>query len=152
MSMTINESFKILEGNDMKVVKSPEEIAKRRWRSKVRRAKKKIPELSAKLEKMYDRICDFDRMIEAPWVSRALANEDYKSVDAEKEKIKKMYMSEVAEPFDKIADDIFRAIDHDKNSPLYKVLSKFCRKLEGIQFFHSNMCPETEDMRRINWV
>ena len=150
--MRIDEALEIIdESENVKVTKSPEQIARRRWRAKVRRAQK-TPELMAKLDKMYDRVLDFDRDLEAPWISRALANEDYKSVKEEKERINKLYKKEVAEPFDKMADDLYRAIDHDKNSELFKLLSKMCRKLEGIQFFHSGACPETERMRDINWV
>ncbi len=150
--MKLDEALTILESEKVKVIKTPEQIARRRWRSKVRRAQKKTPELMAKLEKMYDRVIDFDRDLEAPWISRALANEDYKSVKEEKERINKLYKKEVADPFDKMADDLFRAIDHEKESSLYKLLSKMCRKLEGIQFFHSGACPETDEMRRINDV
>jgi hypothetical protein len=150
--MKIDEALQIIESSNLKVTKSPEQIARRRWRAKVRRAQKKTPELIAKLDKMYDRVLDFDRDLEAPWISRALANEDYQSVKEEKERINKLYQKEVAEPFDKIADDLYRAIDHDKESPLYKLLSKMCRALENIQFFHSGACPETEEMRRINDV
>jgi hypothetical protein len=106
----------------------------------------------AKLDKMYDRVIDFDRDLEAPWISRALANEDYKSVKEEKERINKLYQKDVAEPFDKIADDLYRAIDHNRDCELFKLLSKMCRKIEGIQFFHSGACPETDQMRRINDV
>ncbi len=150
--MKLDEALTILESEKVKVIKTPEQIARRRWRSKVRRAQKKTPELMAKLEKMYDRVIDFDRDLEAPWISRALANEDYKSVKEEKERINKLYKKEVADPFDNMADDLFRAIDHEKESSLYKLLSKMCRKLEGIQFFHSGACPETDEMRRINDV
>jgi hypothetical protein len=150
-ALTIDEALTILENSKM-IPLTPEQIAKRRWRAKVRRAQKKTPELMAKLEKMYDRVIDFDRDLEAPWISRALSNEDYKSVQEEKERINKLYKKEVAEPFDKMADDLFRAIDHDKNCELFKLLSKFCRKLEEIQFFHSGACPETDEMRRINYV
>jgi hypothetical protein len=150
--MKLPEALTILESEKVKVIKTPEQIERRRWRSKVRRAQKKTPELMAKLDKMYDRVIDFDRDLEAPWISRALANEDYQSVKEEKERINKLYRKEVAEPFDKIADDLYRAIDHDKESPLYKLLSKMCRALENIQFFHSGACPETEEMRRINDV
>jgi hypothetical protein len=150
--MRICEALQILEAEDIKVKKTPEQIARRRWRSKVRRAQKKTPELMAKLDKMYDRVIDFDRSLEAPWISRALANEDYESVKKEKERINKLYKKEVAEPFDAMADDLYRAIDHDKESPLYKLLSKMCSALENIQFFHSGACPETEEMRRINDV
>ena len=150
--MTLDDALLILESENVKVTKSPEQIARRRWRAKVRRAQKKTPELMAKLDKMYDRVLDFDRDLEAPWISRALANEDYKSVQEEKDRINKLYKKEVAEPFDKMADDLYRAIDHDKNSELFKLLSKMCRKLENIQFFHSGACPETDRMRDINWV
>lgn len=150
--MEIKKALNILEANNIKATKSPEQIARRRWRAKVRRAQKKTPELMAKLEKMYDRILDYDRDIEAPWISRALANDDYKAVQEEKERINKLYKKEVAEPFDKIADDLFRAIDHNKECPLFKLLSKFCRKLESMHFFHSGFCHETEAMRRINDV
>lgn len=150
--MEIKKALQIIESSNLKATKTPEQIARRRWRAKVRRAQKKTPELMAKLQKMYDRVIDFDQALEAPWISRALANEDYKSVQEEKERINKLYKKDVAEPFDKMADDLFRAIDHDKESPLYKLLSKMCRKLEGIQFFHSGACPETDEMRRINYV
>lgn len=150
--MEIKKALNILEAENIKVKKSPEQIARRRWRAKIRRAQKKTPELKAKLEKMYDRVIDFDRDLDAPWISRALANEDYESVRKEKERINKIYQKEVAEPFDKMADDLYRAIDHNKDSELFKLLSKMCRKLEGIQFFHSGACPETERMRDINWV
>lgn len=150
--MKLEEALTILESEKAKVIKTPEQIARRRWRSKVRRAQKKTPELMAKLDKMYDRVLDFDRDLEAPWISRALSNGDYKSVQEEKERINKIYQKEVAEPFDAIADDLYRAIDHNKESPLYKLLSKMCRKLEGIHFFHSGACPETDEMRRINDV
>lgn len=149
--MKIDEALTILENSKLKAL-TPEQVAKRRWRSKVRRAQKKTPELMAKLDKMYDRVLDFDRDLEAPWISRALANEDYESVQKEKERINKLYKKEVAEPFDKMADDLYLAINHDKESQLFKLLSKLCRKLEGIQFFHSGACPETERMRDINWV
>lgn len=149
--MTLEDALLILENSKL-IPLTPEQIARRRWRAKVRRAQKKTPELMAKLNKMYDRVIDFDRDLEAPWISRALANEDYKSVQEEKDRINKLYQKDVAEPFDKIADDLFRAIDHDKESPLYKLLSKMCRRLEAIQFFHSGACPETEEMRRINDV
>jgi hypothetical protein len=149
--MKIDEALTILENSKMKAL-NPEQVAKRRWRAKVRRAQKKTPELMAKLEKMYDRVIDFDRDLEAPWISRALSNEDYKSVQEEKDRINKIYKKEVAEPFDKMADELYRAIDHNKNCELFKLLSKMCRKLEGIQFFHSGACPETERMRDINWV
>ena len=141
--MEIKKALQIIESSNLKATKTPEQIARRRWRAKVRRAQKKTPELMAKLEKMYDRVIDFDQALDAPWISRALANEDY---------INKLYKKDVAEPFDKMADDLYRAIDHDKNSELFKLLSKMCRKLEGIQFFHSGACPETEEMRRINYV
>lgn len=150
--MEIEKALQILESEKVKVVKSPEQIARRRWRAKVRRAQKKTPELIAKLDKMYDRVIDFDQALEAPWISRALANEDYESVKKEKDRINKLYQKEVAEPFDKMADELYCAIDHNKNSELFKLLSKMCRKLEGIQFFHSGACPETEEMRRINYV
>lgn len=150
--MEIKKALQILESEKVKVVKSPEQIARRRWRAKVRRAQKKTPELIAKLDKMYDRVIDFDQALEAPWISRALANEDYESVKKEKDRINKLYQKEVAEPFDKMADELYCAIDHNKNSELFKLLSKMCRKLEGIQFFHSGACPETEEMRRINYV
>ena len=149
--MSLEDALLILENSKM-IPLTPEQIARRRWRAKVRRAQKKTPELMAKLEKMYDRVIDFDQALEAPWISRALANEDYESVKKEKERINKLYKKEVAEPFDKMADELYRAIDHDKNSELFKLLSKMCRKLEGIQFFHSGACPETERMRDINWV
>ena len=150
--MKLEKALNILESENVKVIKTPEQIARRRWRAKVRRAQKKTPELMAKLDKMYDRVIDFDQALEAPWISRALANDDYKSVEEEKERINKLYRKDVAEPFDKMADDLYRAIDHDKESSLYKLLSKMCRKLEDIQFFHSGACPETEEMRRINYV
>lgn len=150
--MEIKKALQIIESSNLKATKSPEQIARRRWRAKVRRAQKKTPELMAKLQKMYDRVIDFDQALDAPWISRALANEDYKSVREEKERINKLYEKDVAEPFDKMADDLFRAIGHDKESPLYKLLSKMCRELEGIQFFHSGACPETDEMRRINLV
>lgn len=150
--MEIKKALQIIESSNLKATKTPEQIARRRWRAKVRRAQKKAPELLAKLDKMYDRVIDFDRALDAPWISRALANEDYKSVQEEKDRINKLYKKDVAEPFDKMADDLYRAIDHDKNSELFKLLSKLCRKLEGIQFFHSGACPETEEMRRINYV
>lgn len=149
--MKIDEALTILENSKLKAL-TPEQVAKRRWRAKVRRAQKKTPELMAKLQKMYDRVIDFDRDLESPWISRALANEDYKAVQEEKERINKLYKKDVAEPFDKMADDLYRAIAHDRNSELFKMLSKLCRKLEGIQFFHSGACPETERMRDINWV
>ena len=151
-SMSIEEALLILEDNKIKTAKDYEAIARRRWRAKVRRSQRKTPELMAKLEKMYDRILDFDRDIEAPWISRALANEDYKAVKEEKERINKLYKRDVVEPFDDIADDLYRAIDHNKESPLFKLLSKFCRKLESMQFFHSEFCHETDAMRRINDV
>lgn len=75
---------------------TPEQRAARRARAKVRRAQKKTPELMAKLDKMYDRVIDFDRALEAPWISRALANEDYESVQKEKDRINKLYKKEVA--------------------------------------------------------
>ena len=150
--MEIKKALQIIESSNLKATKSPEQIARRRWRAKVRRAQKKTPELMAKLQKMYDRVIDFDRALDAPWISRALANEDYKSVQEEKDRINKLYKKDVSDPFDKMADDLYRAIDHDKNSELFKLLSKMCRKLEGIQFFHSGACPETEEMRRINYV
>ena len=149
--MKLDEALTILENSNLKAL-TPEYVAKRRHRAKVRRAQKKTPELMAKLEKMYDRVIDFDRDLEAPWISRALANEDYKSVKEEKERINKLYQKEVAEPFDDMADELYLAINHDKNCELFKLLSKLCRKLEGIQFFHSSACPETERMRDINWV
>ena len=150
--MEIEKALQIIESSNLKATKSPEQIARRRWRAKVRRAQKKTPELMAKLEKMYDRVIDFDQALDAPWISRALANEDYKSVQEEKERINKLYKKDVAEPFDKMADDLFRAIDHDRDCELFKLLSKMCRKIEGIQFFHSCACPETDEMRRINDV
>lgn len=150
--MKIYEALQIIESSNLKATKSPEQIARRRWRAKVRRAQKKTPELMAKLEKMYDRVIYFSQALEAPWISRALANEDYESVQKEKERINKLYKKDVAEPFDKMADELFLAIDHDKNSEVFKLLSKLCRKLEEIQFFHSGACPETEEMRRINYV
>ena len=149
--MSLEEALLILENSKM-IPLSPEQIARRRWRAKVRRAQKKTPELMAKLEKMYDRVIDFDQALEAPWISRALANEDYESVQKEKDRINKLYQNEVAEPFDKMADDLYRAINHDKDCELFKLLSKMCRKLEGIQFFHHGACPETDEMRRINYV
>ena len=148
--MSLEDALLILENSKM-IPLTPEQIARRRWRAKVRRAQK-TPALMAKLDKMYDRVIDFDRDLEAPWISRALANEDYESVEKEKERINKLYKKEVAEPFDKMADDLFRAIDHDRNCELFKLLSKFCRKLEEIHFFHSGACHETEEMRRINDV
>lgn len=150
--MEIKKALQIIESSNLKATKSPEQIARRRWRSKVRRAQKKTPELLAKLDKMYDRVIDFDRDLDAPWISRALANEDYKSVQEEKDRINKLYKKEVAEPFDKIADELFRAINHDRDCELFKLLSKMCRKIENIQFFHSGACPETDEMRRINDV
>lgn len=150
--MEIKKALQIIESSNLKATKTPEQIARRRWRAKVRRAQKKTPELLAKLDKMYDRVIAFGQDLEAPWISRARANEDYQSIQEEKERINRLYKKEVAEPFDKIADDLYRAIDHDKESPLYKLLSKLCRKLEGIQFFHSGACPETDRMRDINWV
>lgn len=149
--MNLNEALTILENSNMKAL-TPEQVAKRRHRAKVRRAQKKTPEFMAKLEKMYDRILDFDRDIESPWISRALANEDYDAVQKEKDRINKLYQKEVADPFDKMADDLYLAINHDKESPLFKLLSKLCRKLESMQFFHSDFCPETDWMRDINWV
>ena len=150
--MEIKKALQIIESSNLKATKSPEQIARRRWRAKVRRAQKKTPELKSKLEKMYDRVLDFDQALDAPWISRALANEDYESVRKEKERINKLYQRDVAEPFDKMADDLYRAIDHNKDSELFKLLSKMCRKLEGIQFFHSGACPETDRMRDINRV
>jgi hypothetical protein len=150
-NMSLEDALLILENSKM-IPLTPEQIARRRWRAKVRRAQKKTPELMAKLEKMYDRVLDFGHDLEAPWISRALANDDYESVQKEKEYINKLYKKEVAEPFDKMADDLFRAINHDKESSLYKLLSKMCRALENIQFFHSGACPETDEMRRINDV
>lgn len=150
--MEIKKALQIIESSNLQATKSPEQIARRRWRAKVRRAQKKTPELMAKLEKMYDRLIDFERSLDAPWISRALANDDYESVEKETDRINKLYKKEIAEPFDKMADDLYRAIDHDKDSELFKLLSKMCRKLEGIQFFNSSACPETEEMRRINYV
>ena len=98
--MEIKKALQIIESSNLKATKSPEQIARRRWRAKVRRAQKKTPELMAKLDKMYDRVIDFDQALEAPWISRALANEDYESVKKEKERINKLYKKEVAEPFD----------------------------------------------------
>lgn len=150
--MEIQKALQILEAENIKVKKTPEQIARRRWRAKVRRAQKKTPELMAKLNKMYDRVVVFEGDLDDPWICRALADGDYESVREEKDRINKLYKKEVTEPFDKMADDLYLAIDHDKNSELFKLLSKLCRRIEGIRYFHSGVCPETDEMRRINWV
>ena len=89
--MEIKKALQIIESSNLKATKSPEQIERRRWRAKVRRAQKKTPELMANLEKMYDRVIDFDCDLEEPWISRALANGDYKSVQEEKDRINKLY-------------------------------------------------------------
>ena len=141
-----------LNENNIKEEKTPEQIARRRERAKARRAAKKAPALIEKINKMSSRVSDFQSMIDAPWISRALANDDYKSVSEEKEKIDKLFKAEVADAFDKIADDVYKAINHDRKSPLFIALSNLCRKIENLQFGHGSFCNEPESMRQINLV
>ena len=150
--MKIEKALSVLNENHIKVEKTPEQIARRRERAKARRAAKKAPALIAKIEKMTDRVRDFQSMIDAPWISRALAYDDYKSVDDEKKKISKMFKAEVADEFDKISKDVYKAINHDRKCPLFLALSKLCRKIEALQWGHGSFCNEPESMREINWV
>ena len=150
--MKIEKALNVLNENHIKVEKTPEQIARRRERAKARRAAKKAPALIEKINKMSSRVSDFQSMIDAPWISRALANDDYKSVSEEKEKIDKLFKAEVADAFDKIADDVYKAINHDRKSPLFIALSNLCRKIETLQWGHGSFCNEPESMRQINWV
>lgn len=152
MEMKIEKALSVLNENKIKVIKTPEQIARRRERAKARRAAKKAPALIEKINKMSSRVSDFQSMIDAPWISRALANDDYKSVSEEKDKINKLFKAEVADAFDKIADDVYKAINHDRKSPLFVALSNLCRKIENLQFGHGAFCSEPESMRQINWV
>lgn len=69
-----------------------------------------------------------------------------------RKKINKLFKAEVADAFDKIADDVYKAINHDRKSPLFIALSNLCRKIETLQWGHGSFCNEPESMRQINWV
>ena len=153
--MTLEEALLILENSKM-IPLTPEQIERRRERARARRADKRrtarASVLIEKLQNMRKRVKDFKEMINAPWIDRALANEDYDSVSKEKKRIDGFFKRDVADEFDKIADDVYSTINHDRESILFKTLSALCREIESLQWGHGIFCVEPESMRRINDV